>query len=113
MPCSSDWRRDSPMSPKGSIDASHIWKRFRADRRRMLIRDELEHLRNAVRGQSSNRWRWALQDINLTARETFYLNGPLAARPPRRATRRFDAIVNFAELENAIDRQFKFYSSGM
>ena len=48
------------MSPRGTIDARHIWKRFRADRRRMLLRDELEHLRNAMRGQSSNRWRWAL-----------------------------------------------------
>ena len=47
-PCSSDWRRDSPMSPEGTIDARHIWKRFRADRRRMLLRDELEHLRNAA-----------------------------------------------------------------
>ena len=56
------------MSPKGTIDARHIWKRFRADRRRMLLRDELEHLRNAMRGQSSNRWRWALQDINLEVR---------------------------------------------
>jgi ABC-type polysaccharide/polyol phosphate transport system ATPase subunit len=157
------------MSPKGTIEASHIWKRFRADRRRMLLRDELEHLRNAMRGQSSNRWRWALQDINLevrpgesvgligingsgkstllkvlarvmypyagslqvagrvgalievragihpdlTGRENVYLYGSLLGLPRRQVTQRFDAIVSFAELENAIDRQVKFYSSGM
>ena len=157
------------MSPRGTIDASHIWKRFRADRRRMLLRDELEHLRNAMRGQRSSRWRWALQDINLTVRpgesvgligingsgkstllkvlarvmypyagslevagrvgalievragihpdltgrENVYLYGSLLGLPRRQVTRRFDAIVSFAELENAIDRQVKFYSSGM
>jgi ABC-type polysaccharide/polyol phosphate transport system ATPase subunit len=157
------------MSPKGTIDARHIWKRFRADRRRMLLRDELEHLRNAMRGHSSNRWRWALQDINLevrpgesvgligingsgkstllkvlarvmypyagsldvtgrvgalievragihpdlTGRENVYLYGSLLGLPRRQVTKRFDAIVEFAELESAIDRQVKFYSSGM
>jgi ABC-type polysaccharide/polyol phosphate transport system ATPase subunit len=157
------------MLPKGTIDARHIWKRFRADRRRMLLRDELEHLRNAVRGQSSSRWRWALRDIDLTVapgesvgligingsgkstllkvlarvtypyagslevagrvgalievragihpdltgRENVYLYGSLLGLPRREVTRRFDAIVSFAELENAIDRQVKFYSSGM
>jgi ABC-type polysaccharide/polyol phosphate transport system ATPase subunit len=157
------------MSPRGSINARHIWKRFRADRRRMLLRDELEHLRNAVRGRGSNRWRWALQDIDfvvepgqsvgligingsgkstllkvlarvmypyagsldvagrvgalievragihpdLTGRENVYLYGSLLGLPRRQVTRRFDNIVNFAEIESAIDRQVKFYSSGM
>jgi ABC-type polysaccharide/polyol phosphate transport system ATPase subunit len=157
------------MSPRGSINARHIWKRFRADRRRMLLRDELEHLRNAVRGRGSNRWRWALQDIDfvvepgqsvgligingsgkstllkvlarvmypyagsldvagrvgalievragihpdLTGRENVYLYGSLLGLPRRQVTRRFDNIVNFAEIETAIDRQVKFYSSGM
>jgi ABC-type polysaccharide/polyol phosphate transport system ATPase subunit len=157
------------MSPRGSINARHIWKRFRADRRRMLLRDELEHLRNAVRGRGSNRWRWALQDIDfvvepgqsvgligingsgkstllkvlarvmypyagsldvagrvgalievragihpdLTGRENVYLYGSLLGLPRRQVTRRFDNIVDFAEIETAIDRQVKFYSSGM
>jgi ABC-type polysaccharide/polyol phosphate transport system ATPase subunit len=157
------------MLPKGTIYARHVWKRFRADRRRMLLRDELEHLRNAVRGQSSSRWRWALRDIDLTVapgesvgligingsgkstllkvlarvtypyagslevagrvgalievragihpdltgRENVYLYGSLLGLPRREVTRRFDAIVGFAELESAIDRQVKFYSSGM
>ena len=34
------WRRALPTSPEGTIAATHIWKRFRADRRRMLLRDE-------------------------------------------------------------------------
>jgi ABC-type polysaccharide/polyol phosphate transport system ATPase subunit len=157
------------MSPKGTIDASHIWKRFRADRRRMLLRDELEHLRNAVRGNASSRWRWALRDLDLhvgpgesvgligingsgkstllkilarvmypyagslevagrvgalievragihpdlTGRENVYLYGSLLGLPRREVTKRFDAIVGFAEVERAIDRQVKFYSSGM
>jgi ABC-type polysaccharide/polyol phosphate transport system ATPase subunit len=157
------------MSPKGIIDARHIWKRFRADRRRMLLRDELEHLRNAVRGNVSNRWRWALRDLDLrvrpgesvgligingsgkstllkilarvmypyagslevtgrvgalievragihpdlTGRENVYLYGSLLGLPRREVTKRFDAIVGFAEVERAIDRQVKFYSSGM
>jgi ABC-type polysaccharide/polyol phosphate transport system ATPase subunit len=157
------------MSPEGTIDASHIWKRFRADRRRMLLRDELEHLRDAVRGNASSRWRWALRDLDLhvrpgesvgligingsgkstllkilarvmypyagslevagrvgalievragihpdlTGRENVYLYGSLLGLPRREVTKRFDAIVGFAEVEQAIDRQVKFYSSGM
>jgi ABC-type polysaccharide/polyol phosphate transport system ATPase subunit len=157
------------MSPEGTIDASHIWKRFRADRRRMLLRDELEHLRNAVRGNASSRWRWALRGLDLhvrpgesvgligingsgkstllkilarvmypyagslevagrvgalievragihpdlTGRENVYLYGSLLGLPRREVTKRFDAIVGFAEVEQAIDRQVKFYSSGM
>lgn len=157
------------MSPEGTIDASHIWKRFRADRRRMLLRDELEHLRDAVRGNASSRWRWALRDLDLhvrpgesvgligingsgkstllkilarvmypyagslevagrvgalievragihpdlTGRENVYLYGSLLGLPRREVTKRFDAIVGFAEVEHAIDRQVKFYSSGM
>jgi ABC-type polysaccharide/polyol phosphate transport system ATPase subunit len=157
------------MSPKGTIDARHIWKRFHADRRRTLLRDELEHLRNSLRGQGANRWRWALQDVDLkvspgesvgmvgingsgkstllkilarvmypyagrldvvgrvgalievragihpdlTGRENVYLYGSLLGLPRRQVTKRFDSIVTFAELEKAVDRQVKFYSSGM
>jgi ABC-type polysaccharide/polyol phosphate transport system ATPase subunit len=157
------------MSPEGTIDARHIWKRFRADRRRMLLRDEFERLRNRIRGNAQERWRWALKDIefvvqpgesvglvgingsgkstllkiltrvmypyagrlelagrvgalievkagihpDLTGRENIYLYGSLLGLPRRTVARRFDSIVAFAELERAIDRQVKFYSSGM
>src|SRR5918992_1709576 len=49
----------------------------------------------------------------LTGRENVYLYGTLLGLRRRQVTKRFDEIVNFAELENAIDRQVKFYSSGM
>ncbi len=49
----------------------------------------------------------------LTGRENTYLFGSLLGLPRRRVADRFDEIVSFAELENAIDRQVKFYSSGM
>ena len=31
--------------PEGSIVADHIWKRFRPDRRRRLMRDEIERFK--------------------------------------------------------------------
>jgi ABC-type polysaccharide/polyol phosphate transport system ATPase subunit len=157
------------MSPDGTITATHLWKRFRADRRRMLLRDEVERLRRRLRGDVQASWTWALRDIDLvvepgasvglvgtngsgkstllkiltrvmypyagtvdvagrvgalievragihpdlTGRENVYLYGSLLGLPRRQVARRFDAIVSFAEVEHAIDRQVKFYSSGM
>ena len=158
------------MSLDGSIEARHLWKRFRTDRTRMLLRDELERLSNLLRREhSSKRWRWALQDIDLVVRpgesvgligangsgkstllkiltrvmypyagrlevagrvgalievragihpdltggENIYLYGSLLGLPRKEVARRFDSIVNFAEIESAVDRQVKFYSSGM
>jgi ABC-type polysaccharide/polyol phosphate transport system ATPase subunit len=157
------------MSPEGTILASRVWKRFRADRRRMLLRDELERLRNRMQGLREQRWRWALRDVSLTAqpgesiglvgvngsgkttllkmltrvmypyagrievsgrvgalievragihpdlsgRENVFVTGSLLGLRRKEVARRFDEIVGFAELEDAIDRQVKFYSSGM
>jgi ABC-type polysaccharide/polyol phosphate transport system ATPase subunit len=157
------------MLPKGSIAANHIWKRFRADRRRMLLRDELERFRSKLRGTAPQRWRWVLQDVDfvvepgesiglvgingsgkstllkiltkvmypyagrlevagrvgalievragihpdLTGAENIYLYGSLLGLPRRIVAKRFDSIVAFAELEGAVDRQVKYYSSGM
>jgi ABC-type polysaccharide/polyol phosphate transport system ATPase subunit len=154
---------------EGSIAAEHVWKRFRSDRGRMLLRDEFERLRSRFKGAPRERWRWALRDIDLviqpgesvglvgvngsgkstllkiltrvmypyagrlqvvgrvgalievragihpdlTGRENIYLYGSLLGLPRRIVARQFDAIVAFAELESAIDRQVKFYSSGM
>jgi ABC-2 type transport system ATP-binding protein len=50
---------------------------------------------------------------DLTGRENIYLYGTLLGLPRRQVAERFDDIVAFAELEQAVDRQVKFYSSGM
>lgn len=154
------------MSPRGSISANHVWKRFRPDRRRSLFRDELERWRN--RGLRMP-WTWALSDVDvrvvpgesvallgangsgkstmlkilnrvmypyagtveaagrigamievasgihpdLTGRENCFLFGSILGLSRAGVGARFDAIVEFAELGDAIDRQVKFYSSGM
>jgi ABC-type polysaccharide/polyol phosphate transport system ATPase subunit len=49
----------------------------------------------------------------LTGRENIYLTGSIMGLKRRDVTRRFDEIVAFAELERAVDRQVKYYSSGM
>src|SRR5947199_4446761 len=49
----------------------------------------------------------------LTGRENIYLGGSIMGLRRRDVARRFDEIVAFAELEGAVDRQVKYYSSGM
>jgi ABC-type polysaccharide/polyol phosphate transport system ATPase subunit len=49
----------------------------------------------------------------LTGRENIYLTGSLMGLKRRDVARRFDEIVAFAELESAVDRQVKYYSTGM
>src|SRR6266498_1391857 len=51
--------------------------------------------------------------IELTGRENVYLNASLLGLSRQDIDRRFDDIVGFAELEDFIDTQVKFYSSGM
>jgi ABC-2 type transport system ATP-binding protein len=157
------------MLPDGTVTANRIWKRFRADRQRMLLRDEIQRLSARLRGEAGRGWRWALRDIDLTAqpgesvgligangsgkttllkiltrvmypyagsvevagrvsalievragihpdltgRENVFLFGSLLGLSRRDVAKRFDDIVTFAELEGAIDRQVKFFSSGM
>jgi ABC-2 type transport system ATP-binding protein len=50
---------------------------------------------------------------DLSGRENIYLNGSMLGMSKREVDRVFDAIVDFAELEQFIDNQVKFYSSGM
>jgi len=50
---------------------------------------------------------------DLTGRENTYIYGSLLGLPRREIAARFDDIVEFADLSQAIDRQLKFYSSGM
>ena len=49
----------------------------------------------------------------LSGRDNIYLNASLLGLSTREVDRRFDEIVAFAELEQFIDNQVKFYSSGM
>src|SRR6476469_5727315 len=49
----------------------------------------------------------------LTGRENVLIYGTLLGLGRKEVASRFDEIVAFAEVENAIDRQVKFYSSGM
>ena len=157
------------MLPNGAIVTDHLWKRFRADRRRMLFRDEIQRLGAKLRRRGGTGWRWALRDVNLrtepgesigligangsgkttllkilakvmypysgsvavggrvgallevragihpdlTGRENIYVTGSLLGLRRKEVARRFDDIVSFAELDDAIDRQVKFFSSGM
>jgi ABC-type polysaccharide/polyol phosphate transport system ATPase subunit len=50
---------------------------------------------------------------DLTGAENIFIYGSLLGWDRRHIARRFDEIVAFAELEDAIHRQVKFYSSGM
>lgn len=50
---------------------------------------------------------------DLTGRENIVLYGSLLGWSRREVARRFDDIIDFAELRDAVDRQVKFYSSGM
>jgi ABC-type polysaccharide/polyol phosphate transport system ATPase subunit len=157
------------MSRRGTIVAERVWKRFRADRQRMLLRDQVDRAWSKLRGNGDRGWRWALRDVtlraepgesiglvgvngsgkstllktlarvmypyagrvevggrvgalievrsgihpDLTGRENTYLYGSILGLRRKQVARRFDDIVGFAQLEDAIDRQVKFYSSGM
>ncbi len=50
---------------------------------------------------------------DLSGRDNIFLNGSLLGLSRPEIEKRFDAIVAFAELEDFIDNQVKFYSSGM
>ena len=146
-----------------------MWKRFRSDRHRNLLRDEVTRLRGKLRGDVTKGWRWAVTDVSfevpqggslalvgsngsgkstmlkmlvrvmfptygtitaqgrigalievragihpdLTGHENIFMFGSLLGLNRTEVRRRFDDIVQFAELEDAIDRQVKYYSSGM
>jgi len=49
----------------------------------------------------------------LTGRENVFLNGAILGMSKRELARRFDEIVAFSELDQFIDTQVRFYSSGM
>ncbi len=50
---------------------------------------------------------------DLAARDNVLINGIMLGLTPKEALRRFDSIVEFAELEDFVDLKLKNYSSGM
>jgi ABC-type polysaccharide/polyol phosphate transport system ATPase subunit len=50
---------------------------------------------------------------DLTGRENIYLNGSILGMGRKEIRRRFDDIVQFADLESSIDIPVRYYSSGM
>ncbi len=50
---------------------------------------------------------------DLTALDNVIINGVMMGLSPREARRRFDEIIEFAELEDYLDMKLKNYSSGM
>jgi ABC-type polysaccharide/polyol phosphate transport system ATPase subunit len=50
---------------------------------------------------------------DLAARDNVLINGIMLGLTPREALRRFDEIIEFAELEEFVDLKLKNYSSGM
>ncbi|HEX2085207.1 MAG TPA: ABC transporter ATP-binding protein [Solirubrobacteraceae bacterium] len=50
---------------------------------------------------------------DLAARDNVMLNGTLLGLSPREARRRYDAVIDFAELHEFVDLKVKNYSSGM
>src|SRR5262245_38998931 len=52
------------MSPDGTVAATHIWKRFRADPTQQSLRAHVARLKRLARGSGRRGWRWALQDVD-------------------------------------------------
>jgi ABC-type polysaccharide/polyol phosphate transport system ATPase subunit len=52
-------------------------------------------------------------NLNLTARDNVLLNGVMMGLTPGEARRRFDEVIEFAELEEFVELKLKNYSSGM
>src|SRR4051812_25247164 len=50
---------------------------------------------------------------DLAARDNVMLNATMLGLSPREARRRFDAVIDFAELHEFVDLKLKNYSSGM
>jgi ABC-type polysaccharide/polyol phosphate transport system ATPase subunit len=157
-----------PTSADGTILVENVWKRFRADRGRPRLNDQLAKIGKRLSGRERE-FRWVLKDINLnvepggtmgligingsgkstllkvishtmyqtagrcetfgrigallevrggihpllSGRENIYMYGTILGLNRKQISARFDTIVEFAEIEDAIDRQVKYYSSGM
>ena len=52
-------------------------------------------------------------NMDLTARDNVIINAIMLGLTPKQARKRFDAIIEFAELQDFLDLRLKNYSSGM
>ena len=50
----------------GRVTVDHVWKRFRKDRGRKLLRDHLARASQLGRSTGADPWRWVLRDIDFT-----------------------------------------------
>jgi ABC-type polysaccharide/polyol phosphate transport system ATPase subunit len=51
--------------PEGTIEATEVWKRFRADARGTnYLQDEVRRLVGRMKGDSGRGWRWVLRDVS-------------------------------------------------
>ena len=157
-----------PTSADGTVLVENVWKRFRADRGKPRLNDQLAKIGGRLAGKERE-WRWVLKEVNLTiepggtvgligingsgkstllkvishtmyqtagrcetfgrigallevrggihplltGRENIYMYGTILGLTRKQIAKRFDTIVEFAEVTDAIDRQVKYYSSGM
>jgi ABC-type polysaccharide/polyol phosphate transport system ATPase subunit len=157
-----------PTLADGTIVLESVWKRFRADRSKPNLHDQMVKMGRRLRGGKRS-YRWVLKDINfelepggtmgligingsgkstllkvisrcmyqtagrcetagrigallevrgginplLSGRENIFMFGSLLGLSRREINARFDTIAEFAEVTDAIDRQVKYYSSGM
>jgi len=80
----------------------------------------ISHVTYETAGRSEARGRiGALLEVRsginplLSGRENIYLYGNILGLSKRQINERFDSIVDFAEIADAIDRQVKYFSTGM
>ena len=152
-----------PTSADGTVIVEDAWKRFRADRAKPRLIDQMAKIRRRLRGEGRG-YRWVLRDINfaveagqtlgligvngsgnqpaqmhqplhvadggasrngrthrshsrgpggiqpmLSGRENIFMLGSILGLSRRQIEQRVDTIVEFAEVEDAIDRQVKYY----
>src|SRR5215218_9865740 len=65
--CSSSGSRDrSAMSSEGALEARQVWKRFRSDRGRNLLKDSFERAQRRLMGKTEGDWRWVLLDVDVS-----------------------------------------------
>ena len=53
-----------PTSPRGTVLAEHVWKRFRADRSLPLFQEQIKVLGKWMKGERRD-FRWVLREVNM------------------------------------------------